>query len=335
MSFSSFRDTCLKCVYWNVQTLNRLEGTSFLIEDLIEYKIDIAVLSEVHWKDQGGRLVEKGYYFLTAAADSRSQQGVGIVLSPRVYSIWKEGGGFWEPISSRLIKIRIPLSSNSNGKYLCFIGVYAPHNEREEEVKNLFYEKLEEVCDQVRKGDELVVLGDFNARVGKFSEDYPKVVGKFGWEDEVNENGSRLLNFCIQRSLCIMSTVFQHKDIHKPTWCNKRNGKWHLLDHILVKQEKMNMITNVVNRRGTRHTSDHVMVEVMMKLTIPERKRRYFHTRISIDRDKTKVVSNPDKSPNPYTSEFNNVIKHCSYRYNNNNNSSSNSNIDIRYNSWN
>ena len=148
--------------------MNRLEGTSFLIEDLIEYKIDIAVLSEVHWKDQGGRLVEKGYYFLTAAADSRSQQGVGIVLSPRIYSTWKEGGGFWEPISSRLIKIRIPLSSNSNGKYLCFIGVYAPHNEREEEVKNLFYEKLEEVCDQVRKGDELVVLGDFNARVGKF-----------------------------------------------------------------------------------------------------------------------------------------------------------------------
>ncbi len=69
MSFSSLRDTCLKCVYWNVQTLNRLEGTSFLIEDIIEYNIDIAVLSEVHWKDQGGRLVEKGYYFLTAAAD--------------------------------------------------------------------------------------------------------------------------------------------------------------------------------------------------------------------------------------------------------------------------
>jgi hypothetical protein len=323
MSFS-LRNSSLKCMYWNVQTLNRPEGISFLIEDLIEYKIDVAILSEVHWKEQGGRLVEKGYYFLTAAADNRSQQGVGIVLSPRIYSIWKEGGGFWEPISSRLVKIRIPLSSNNKGKYLCFIGVYAPHNERDEETKGKFYEKLEEVCDKVVKGDELVILGDFNARVGKYSEEYPKVVGKFGWEDEVNDNGSRLLNFCIQRKMCIMSTVFEHKDIHKPTWCNKKNGKWHLIDHILINQAKMNYITNVVNRRGTRHKSDHIMVEVVLKMNIPDRKRRYYNTSTGIDREKTKININPEVPPNPYIEQFSKTINQFSFRYNNNNNNNNN-----------
>ena len=41
---------------------------------------------------------------------------------------------------------------------------------------------------KIKKGDEVLIMGDFNARVGRFSEEYPKVVGKYLWDFEVNDN---------------------------------------------------------------------------------------------------------------------------------------------------
>ena len=50
---------------------------------------------------------------------------------------------------------------------LTIIQVYAPTNEAEEEEKDNFYEQLQKVMDATLRHDMLLLLGDWNAKVGQ------------------------------------------------------------------------------------------------------------------------------------------------------------------------
>lgn len=76
--------------------------------------------------------------------------------------------------------------------------------------KESFYELLSE-CILKAKGDSIIVLGDFNARVGKDWQSWPTVVRKHG-EGETNANGLMLLEFCTRFQLSMMSTMFQNQE---------------------------------------------------------------------------------------------------------------------------
>ena len=64
--------------------------------------------------------------------------------------------------------------------------------------------------------DLIIVMGDFNAKVGKDWETWRGAMGKFGYGEE-NQRGGRLLNFCLCNSLKIMNTQFYQR---------KANRKW-------------------------------------------------------------------------------------------------------------
>jgi exonuclease III len=53
---------------------------------------------------------------------------------------------------------------------MTIISVYAPtedENKRKAEDVERFYNKLSDVCDQTPRNDALILLGDFNAKIGK------------------------------------------------------------------------------------------------------------------------------------------------------------------------
>ena len=59
------------------------------------------------------------------------------------------------------------------------IQIYAPCEDEDDEVKDSFYDSIDKVIEEFRKGREcLVVMGDFNAKVGNNREDGE--VGPFG-----------------------------------------------------------------------------------------------------------------------------------------------------------
>ena len=63
--------------------------------------------------------------------------------------------------------------------------------------------------------DLLLVMGDFNARVGCREDmdlSWLGVQGRFG-VGKLNENGEHLLSFCAMNELCIMNTMFAKKSI--------------------------------------------------------------------------------------------------------------------------
>jgi hypothetical protein len=70
----------------------------------------------------------------------------------------------------------------------------------------------------VPKGDMLLIVGDFNARVGKQDNQGPGNVIGVHTVDDTNENGKRLIDFCNQNNLIVTNTFFQYKPIHQTSW---------------------------------------------------------------------------------------------------------------------
>ena len=89
------------------------------------------------------------------------RSGVAIVLAGSAVSAWKAAGSKFTPISDRLLVVRIKCVVGC----LSVVAVYAPTNVQEEE-SSCFYLALQESLNKVSKRDMLIVMGDFNARVG-------------------------------------------------------------------------------------------------------------------------------------------------------------------------
>jgi hypothetical protein len=100
-------------------------------------------------------------------------------------------------------------------------------------VKDSFDEELERVCDKFPKYHTKIVLGDFNAKVGK-EDIFKPTIGNESLHEISKVNGDRLVNFATSENLRVKSTMFPHRNIHKYTWTSP-DGKTHnQIDHILV-----------------------------------------------------------------------------------------------------
>ena len=73
------------------------------------------------------------------------------------------------------------------------IQAYAPTSNAEEAEVEWFYENLQDLLELTPKKDVLLIIGDWNTKVG--SQETPGVTGKFGLGIQ-NEAGQRLIEFC-------------------------------------------------------------------------------------------------------------------------------------------
>lgn len=60
----------------------------------------------------------------------------------------------------------------------------------------------------------MLVLGDLNARVGSKNNLWDGVLGSYG-VGKMNDNGLRLLTFCVQNSFVVTDTLLKLRKMHK------------------------------------------------------------------------------------------------------------------------
>ena len=69
--------------------------------------------------------------------------------------------------------LRLPLSSK---RHATIVSAYAPTMTNPDEVKDKFYDDLDSVISATPRTDKLILLGDFNARVGTDHQTWEGVI---------------------------------------------------------------------------------------------------------------------------------------------------------------
>ena len=108
-------------------------------------------------------------------------------------------------ISECLITLRISIGKT---RYATIISAYAQTMTNQDQTKEEFYELLGQTLQKIPPTDKVIILGDFNARVGDDFTSWPIALGTFR-KDKSNSNGEQLLSICTQFNLAITNPFFQ------------------------------------------------------------------------------------------------------------------------------
>ena len=164
---------------WNVQTMldrgNRPERrTALIARELQLFGVEIAALQETRFEAQG-QLQEEDYTF-SWVGKTVGPRKAGVAFAVH-NTIAKRLASLPTAVSPRLMPMRVPIEK---GRYLTLVNVYAPTRTYSVEEKEILYLELTQIVLKVPREDKLLILGDFNARVGTDWETYKGIIGKFG-----------------------------------------------------------------------------------------------------------------------------------------------------------
>ena len=167
-------------------------------------------------------------------------------------------------ISDRITTLRLHLDGDN---FLNVISVYAPTLDSSDDIKDKFYEELTQCLHKIPNREKILLLGDFNARVGQDYEAWPKVLGRHG-VGNINSNGQLLLSLCAQFQLAITNTMFRLAAKHKTTWMHPRSKHWHLIDYAITRQRDISQVLVTRAMRGAHCWTDHRLIVTKLRLCL-------------------------------------------------------------------
>nr|VZI38961.1 unnamed protein product [Spirometra erinaceieuropaei] len=173
-------------------------------------------------------------------------------------------------INDRLMSQRLPL--RRGGKFVTIISAYAPTMTDPDAVRDKFYEDLHALLATVSKAGKLIVLGDFNARVGTDNTAWKGVLGPHSLRGS-NDNGLLLLRTCSEQRLILTNTFFCLPEREKVTWRNPRWRQWHLLDYVLVRRRDHRDVLVTKAIAGVDGWTDHRLVISKMRIRLQPHRR--------------------------------------------------------------
>ena len=273
---------------WNVRTLLDKTGstrperrTALVCKELKRLSVDIAALSETRLSGED-HLTEasSGYtiFWVGKMKGERREGGVGFAIRTNLLPMVELPTG----ISDRIMMLRVSLSG---GRYLTILSVYAPTLQAQEETASVFYETLRTTLRSIPFDDKVLLIGDFNARVGKDFNTWD-VIGRYGI-GKMNSNGLLLLSLCTEFNLVVCNTFFRHKLIHKVTWTHPRSKHGHMIDFIITRKRDMRDVCSVRVLRSADCDTDHKLLRGKFKLVVRRKVRMSgikMQKRINIDK---------------------------------------------------
>lgn len=241
--------------------------TAQLNNELLRLDIDVAALSETRLLDCG-KIREKDYTIFWCGRKDFRREGVGFAIRNTLL------GCCSSPVShsSRITSI----SFNTRNGIINLVGVYAPTLDTDDSEKDEFYDHLEQILRRIPQSEYLVVLGDFNARVGRESDRWPHCVGGQG-VGKLNANGQRVLELCSSMSLCVTNTYFANKLCRKTSWRHPRSGHWHQIDLILTRRRDLKHVLCTRSYQSADCDTDHSLVMSKVKFEL----KRFYHSKKS------------------------------------------------------
>ena len=213
----NIRERRLRVATWNFSGL----GSERKQKEVEELLVRNNIAGQESWEREDTRIEVEGYkWFGKPRNNQTSQRGEG-------------GGGFLvrECLVSEvefITSVRYEESvwmkvRGERGRSALYIGcVYMPTDSTSVAVVESCYGKLKEDVLSFREKGQVMLLGDFNARVGR-SVEVDDVIGMFG-EDICNASGNRLISFLNEVELVVCNG---RKLVVEPEWTH-----WPVLLHL-------------------------------------------------------------------------------------------------------
>jgi hypothetical protein len=137
--------------------------------------------------------------------------------------------------------------------------VHAKSEEKRDDSKDSTYEKLGQVFEHYPQCHMKILLGDYNAKLGRENFYKPTIGNKSLYQDS-NDNGVRIINIVTSQNLVVKSTMLPHRKLHKYLWTSP-DGKIHnQIYHILIDGRWHSRILDVRSFREVDFDNDHHLV---------------------------------------------------------------------------
>lgn len=231
----NMRNPCgrkLKIGTWNVRTMMREGKLENVKGEMKRNGINILGLSEVRWKGDGDFMSDD--VRIIYAGGKESQRGVAILLdsemAKRVMTVVQR--------NDRLLMVKLQAEPMD----IIIMQVYMPTSDHEDSEVDDVYEQLEEMMDEQKGKDYMVVMGDWNAEVGEGRDE--NEIGEFGLGRR-NDRGQKLVEFCKRRKLMAANTWCEQHRRRRYTWKQPGDKRRYQLDYIIVRQSMKNRIATV------------------------------------------------------------------------------------------
>nr|VZI24608.1 unnamed protein product [Spirometra erinaceieuropaei] len=279
---------------------NRPERRTALdARELARYKVDIAALSQTRFSEQGQlEEVGAGYTFFWSGRPRAERQDAGVVFVIRNEIVGRLPC-LSQGINDRLMSLRLSLWG---GKFATIISAYAPTITNPDAVRDKFYENLHALLVTVPKADKLIVLGDFNARVGTDHTVWRGVLGSHGLRGS-NDNSLLLLCTCAEHRLILTITFFCLPEREKVTWRHPRSRQWHLLDYVVVRRRDQRDVLVTKAIADADGWTDHRLVISKMRIRLQPRRRLQVGLSNGTNHRPPPASSSSSSSPPPTNSD--------------------------------
>jgi hypothetical protein len=168
----------------------------------------------------------------------------------------------FEPLDMKMCYLRL----KSRYFNISTINAHAPTEDKDEEEKEEFCEMLERAYDKIPANDNMIIVGDMNAQIGKEN------ILRNRQHENTSANGSRLVNFAVSKNMFIGSTKFNHKIIHKTT-CKSPDGKTeNQIGPLLSEKRHLSNLMDVRSYRGANIETDYYLVGIKLRARISNAK---------------------------------------------------------------
>lgn len=265
---------------WNVRSLHKPGKLPCVIQEMEKLNVDLLGVSETYWPNAGEFMTsiptsDQNYKVIYSGGE-KHRRGVGFIINKRItHSVM-----YYETKSERLAGLKLQTRQCN----ILVVQVYAPNEDAHDNDKDSFYEELISWIKENKKSrDQLIIMGDFNAKVGAKKDG--QIIGPYGLGSR-NENGERLVDFCKQQKLIVTNTWFEQKANARHTWISPDKITKNQVDYILLSERYRNSAKNAKVRPGADCGSDHNPVILKLKTTMKKLKSK--HNVIHWNREKLK-----------------------------------------------